>query len=481
MTAAPPPSVAAPPAGRVTARLGRPAIVATGIAVALAATAATAVAPALGVTALALLALAPIVLRGPVVALAALTAVLFVQRMPPFGLLATALLLLVAARWAEARWTGIGRRAPVVPRALTAAVLGLVLWLGLSLTWARHAGPAETKLGDWAVSAAILGVVVSVVRERAHVRVIVRAFIAGAVVSVLFGLGVAALAPGGALAQRAWFEGRLQGASGDPNFLAAGLVAAIALAVGALAASPRRSLDRRCLLAAIVVLVAGLGATQSRGGILAAVATAALAVALGHGRGRGRRRALGLGVGAALLVAALAVSPGGLTRIATPDVEGNGRADLWRVGERMVAQHPYVGVGLANFPVRSADLALDPGRLTFAELIAERPLDAHNTYLQLLAEAGPPGLMAYLIVVGLALGCAWRAQRRLTALGERELASAAQSVFLAVIGMLVALLFLTNGDDMRLWILLGLGPALLAMAGRRAERAPGPVTGRPAP
>jgi O-antigen ligase len=397
--------------------------------------------------------------------------------MPPFGLAATALLLLVAARWAEVRWTGLGRRAPVVPRALTAAVLGLVLWLGLSLTWARHAGPAEAKLGDWAVSAAVLAVVVSVVRAHAHVRVVVRAFIAGAVVSVVFGLGVAALAPGSALAQRAWFEGRLQGASGDPNFLAAGLVAAIALAVGALAASPRRSLDRRCLLAAIVVLVAGLGATQSRGGILAAAATAALAVALGHGR----HRALGLGAVAGLLVAALALSPGGLARIATPDVEGNGRADLWRVAGRMVGRHPYVGVGLANFPVRSADLALDPGRLTFAELIAERPLDAHNTYLQLLAEAGPLGLIAYVTVVGLALGCAWRARRRLTALGERELASAAQSVFLAAIGMLVALMFLTDGDDMRLWILLGLGPALLAMAGRPTERATGPVTGRPAP
>jgi O-antigen ligase len=456
------------------ARVAAPAIVAGGILVAVAMTAATAVAPPLGVLALAPLIVVPIVLGGPLVALAALAAALFVQFLPPFGLGTTALLVLVGALWVEARW-GRPARARIVtaaPRAMAPAIVGLLLWLGLSIGWARHAGPGVVKLENWVVAAALFGVVTTTVRTPSHVLFVVRAFVAGAVVSVVVGLAAAVLAPGGALQLRTWAAERLQGGAADPNVLAAGLVAAIALAVGALATTRRGSRERRLLVAALVVLVAGLGATQSRGGVIAAVAATATAIALAPGRRV--RGVLGAGAVAALLVAALAASPGGLARVATPDAEGDGRADLWRVAARMVHTDPVLGVGLANFPVRSPDFVQAPGALHFAELIAERPHDVHNTYLQLLAEVGLPGLLAYLTVVGLALSTAWRAQRRLAALGEPELASLARSVLVAAVGMLVALVFLTDGDDMRLWILLGLGPALLGTAvgrtGRSADR-----------
>jgi O-antigen ligase len=435
--------------------------------------------PWLGVVALAGVATAPIVLGGPVVALGALAAVLFVQRLPPIGLAGTALLLIAGARWWEGRWKPpAANRAPAGSRAMTAVLVGFLLWVGMSLAWARHAAPGETKLGDWAVAAAVFGIVASTLRQRSHVLVVVRGFVAGAVGSVVVGLGAAALVPSSALERHTWFEGRLQGGAGDPNLLAAGLVAAIALSVGALIATRRRSIGRVCLLGALILLVAGLGATQSRGGLVGAIVMAGAAVAVAHGRRR--RLAIALGAVAALVAGALAVSPGGLSRVTTPDAEGNGRADLWRVGARMVREHPISGVGLGNFRVRAADFVREPGEVRFAELIAERPHEAHNTYLQLLAEVGVPGLLAFLTVVALALDRMWRAQRRLAALGDGDLAALGQSAFLGAVGMLVSLAFVTDGDDLRLWMLLGLGPALLGIATAPTGRDAAQLTDRSA-
>jgi len=450
------------------AAASRQGVVAVGALAAAVLAAGTAADFRLGLAVLALLALVPIALGPPTLGLAALAALLFVERLPAMGPAVTAVLVLTAARWWATRSERAGPAAHVGgERVLAAALVGLVLWLGLSLASARHAAAGEARLVDWALAAAMFGVVATSVTQPSHVLLVLRAFVAGAVASVTVGLASAALAPGSALADLAFFEGqRLQGGAGDPNFLAAGLVPAIALAAGLLAAARERPVERSLLVIALVVLVAGLGATQSRGGIAAAAATAVAAVAFA-GRRR-RRAALGAGTIAALAVAALAISPGGLDRVTSPDTQGDGRADLWQVATRLAAERPLTGVGLGNFPVRAGESVRAPGSLEFVELIAERPHEAHNTYLQLLAEAGLPALFAFLLVVGLSLRAARRAERRLAAQGDERLATWARTVVLAGVAMLGGLVFITDGDDLRLWLLLGLGPALLRLAARRA-------------
>jgi hypothetical protein len=74
------------------------------------------------------------------------------------------------------------------------------------------------------------------------------------------------------------------------------------------------------------------------------------------------------------------------------------------------------------------------------------------------------------LVAGRAVRSAGHAARRFDALGERGLAATARGVLLATVGMLVALVFVTDGDDLRLWLLFGLGPALLGIAVRDAAR-----------
>ena len=442
----------------------QPWLVASGLLAAAVLAAGTAADPRIGLAVLAILALVPIALGPPPVGVAALAALLFVQRLPAIGPAVMVILLLTGARWWATRRGRAAQPGGVAgERVLAAALAGLVLWLGLSLSWARHAAAGEPRLVDWALAAALFGVVATSTTEARHVLLVLRAFVAGAVASVTVGLASAALAPGSTLADLTFFEGqRLQGGAGDPNFLATGLVPAIALAAGLLAGARERPVERSLLVVALVVLVAGLGATQSRGAVVAAAITALAAVALA-GRRRGRA-ALGVGAIAALAVAALAISPGGLERVTSPDTEGDGRADLWQVATRMVRESPLVGVGLGNFPVRAGESVRAPGSLEFVELVAERPHEAHNTYLQLLAEAGPFGLLAFLLVVGLALRAARRAERRLAARGDERLATHARAVVLAGIAMLAGLLFITNGDDLRLWLLLGLGPALLRLA-----------------
>jgi hypothetical protein len=67
------------------------------------------------------------------------------------------------------------------------------------------------------------------------------------------------------------------------------------------------------------------------------------------------------------------------------------------------------------------------------------------------------------------IGCllaVFRAARRFDELNERGLAGLARAVLVGTIGMLAASFFLSDGSDPRLWVLLALGPALLALASK---------------
>jgi O-antigen ligase len=454
------------------------AIVAAGAVVSFALSAAAAQDLRLGLAAVAAIAVVPLLLADLAYGVAAFAAIAFLARLPVVGMAQTALFALLVVRWwldgRSAAAPAGGERAAGAPSAtrathpaLVAAAAGLLLWFGLTLGWAQQLGPGQAKLGDWIFAAVAAGIVATSVREARHVRAVLYAYIAGAVLSVLISLGARALLPGSGLASDTWFDGRLQGGSGDPNFLAAGLVAAAVLACGLLAVRTRPA-ERRALLVALAVLLAGIGASASRGGLLAGIVAALIAI-LVPGAGRARVGLALLAVGA-VVVGALALTPGGVQHVFRGDSEGTGRAELWRVAGRMVAERPVTGIGLGNFKVREDEFVREPGALRWVELIAERPHEAHNTYLQLAAETGILGLLAFLAVTGLALRAGRQAERRFRAAGGRELAGIARAVWIATVAVLAALFFLTDGDDVRLWILFGLAPALLAIASRGPQR-----------
>lgn len=193
-----------------------------------------------------------------------------------------------------------------------------------------------------------------------------------------------------------------------------------AVVLSALLAAPAAGVLLASRAQALTAPGATLQAAQAQGHRLAwqlfalallGAALAALAEPRLHLSARTRRA-----VGAAALVAVLAASIGGLVRaggalavaervrdsfVAQPppterglerrllSVSGNGRADYWRVALRMVARDPLLGDGAGSFAARWAQ---------------ERPVenearDAHNLYLETLAELGPVGLALLAVVL----------------------------------------------------------------------------------
>jgi O-antigen ligase len=188
---------------------------------------------------------------------------------------------------------------------------------------------------------------------------------------------------------------------------------------------------------------------------------------------RSHRLAL-LGTVVALAAVALvlfAAVPGVSERFTTVEEGGTGRTDIWKVAISVAEDNPIVGVGIGNFSVHSPRYVDDLGPLERVDLVAEQLLVTHNAYLELLVETGIVGLLLFLTVVVGSLTAAWRAARLADLIGERSLAILAQSVFVATVAFRAGAVFISSGYDERLWVLLGLGPALLAIAAREERSA----------
>jgi putative inorganic carbon (HCO3(-)) transporter len=310
--------------------------------------------------------------------------------------------------------------------------------------------------------------VFSAIRTRRHVIVLLAVFVGGVLLSGAYGLLLAGSGTAGTDLER------LGGAGVNANVLAALLVAALTIAV-ALAAV--RDLPRVARLAAggcAVLAAAGVAATVSRSGLisLATVLLAGLAVA-----GRGRRLPI-----AALAVVALAGFIAYFAMLAPRDeahrITGGGtegRLDLWTVGLRMVADRPAQGVGVGNFQVASAHYLLRPGVIQRSDLIVNTPKVAHNVYLQVAAELGIFGLALFAFLLGFAIRCALLAAGRFARGGDRTMELVSRAVAVATLGVLASNVFASEQFSKPLWLLLALGPVLLAIAGRGTAREPTPI------
>lgn len=337
------------------------------------------------------------------------------------------------------------------------ALLGVLLvWLTLTGAWAGDLGLFGSEILAWYLAALVFLIVTTTISSPRHVRLIAGAFVAGALLSVAFGLAEPEPPPL-AIAPE---EGRFYGASGDPNYSAAGYLSGIILAAGLLGGTRRPEL-RFLLAGAMAVLAVGLAATQSRGALLGAAAATVAALALYKGR-RGQVLAL---VGVALSIAALifSLSPAGwerVTRVQSDEL----RSELWLVAWRMAKDYPLTGVGLDNFTAEAGGYVQEPGALKYVELIADRPHVVHNSLLQLLADTGVIGLLLYACFVLGCLRAALLAAKRFEAQAQDALAGLARATAVAIIAMISVSLFLSNVSDRRTWLLLALGPTLLSIA-----------------
>jgi O-antigen ligase len=175
-------------------------------------------------------------------------------------------------------------------------------------------------------------------------------------------------------------------------------------------------------------------------------------------------------LGAVIYIAAFTTpyERGRLTRVQG----GAGRVDLWRIGWRMVEDKPLTGVGGGNYQLVSPQYLLTkPGAIVRDDFVLETPKETHNIYLQTLAELGIPGLLGLLSVIGFALACMLRAARIFRAAGNGALRTLSYAFLLASVGILVSDFFQSEQYSKQLWLVLALGPALLALACRDREQA----------
>jgi O-antigen ligase len=317
---------------------------------------------------------------------------------PAWGWSAFGLLLAAALGLAFRARVEIGR----LQWALLAGLGSVLLWTALSTAWSDSVPRTVDEVERTLIYLAAIGGVTFVVSADTV------AYLLGGIVAAAVGVSTYALLnqPSGHDALNP-----LSGPLGYWNAL--GILDAIGLLLAlGFVLSPR--LPRAVRIGALValpLLTATLYLTYSRGS-MAALAVGLLAFALGHPWLSGRRRRLAASVltaaALAVLVVALALTGGtgrlvGKTYAAfrSPPaprgqpsqrlltLSGNFRPKYWSVAWKQYRAHPWLGSGAGTF-----DLYWDRYRET-----QYGSRDAHNLYLETLAETGPVGLLLLVITL----------------------------------------------------------------------------------
>jgi O-antigen ligase len=340
---------------------------------------------------------------------------------------------------------------------LTYLLLAFLGWNAISLVWSPDNGAAVSSVMRYTLNVILMPIAYTAVRERRDVVRILAVVVGGASIAAIS----AVLVPPNPDAAAA---GRATGTIGDPNELAAALVVGLAIA-GAFAVNRFVSpLMRLVSAGAGALCLLGILVSLSRGGLLGVGGALIVAVVMG-GRWRGRVLAT---CGALALVAvgyfAFVASLPAKERVLNVSGGGTGRLDLWTVALRMIDAHPIQGVGSGQFPSSSVHYLLQPGAIQRGDLILSTPKVAHNTYLNIVAEVGLVGGALFATIVLTCVACACIAVQRLRRDGDERLEILARGVVVGIGGYLVALLFISESYSKLFWILMALGPVLLAVA-----------------
>lgn len=262
---------------------------------------------------------------------------------------------------------------------------------------------------------------------------------------------------------------RAGGPVADGNFFGQIMVVVLALALERAVGSVGR-LARLAAMAAVAITAFTILITYSRGAMLASIVVGLLAFR----RSKHRGRTVIIGVAAVLVLllaapanysarflelpAAIGIGSGAETSGIDPAIAG--RSSSWAVAGRMFSDHPLFGAGIGNYEVNYLDYSARLGLDARGESRA-----AHSLPLQVLAEQGVVGLLAFGGVIIGAFVSMRVARRRLEAVPD--LASDS-SLLIGLrdgfIGYLVAGIFLHDAFQQYLWLLIALGWAAVPAA-----------------
>lgn len=298
---------------------------------------------------------------------------------------------------------------------LFGALLAYLMVVVLSLAVATDRASTIKEIVKWGEVLAVLVSGAYLVRGVEQVRLVVWSAIAAGITEALVGYAQWALAAG---ASQLAEGGRVFGTFGQPNPYAGYLNLSLPLALG-LAAFSRDTRERIAAGTAAVLLLGAEALSASRGGLIGLAAAVVVLAAVGLRR----ERIVALLVGAGALLFALAaftsllphalsaalLRPLRLEGISPDATVTNAnfstmeRLAHWIAGLRMFVAHPLLGVGAGNYNAAYPRYAFNPS--VWPEALGH----AHNYYINVAAETGLLGLLAFLAFAGAALAVGWRA------------------------------------------------------------------------
>ncbi len=367
------------------------------------------------------------------------------------------------------------RRSALLRSPMTTCVLGLLLWGGLSVPGALYQGLAFRAWTDFAWTVVMFLVVAGSIRSTRDVERLSLVYFG---VTVLYTMVVLSRFQLGA----DWRLGDLY--YYDANDFATLIVSAMPFGLYIVLAQ-RRPLLRLLAVLGLVVLAVGLTRSGSRGGFLALLAVVAFFL-LGFTTIRARSRVVGLVV--VLAVVFTTASDRYWTQMQTilnPDRDYNvasdeGRIRVWERGLDYLAGRPVLGVGISNFQVAEGTIA--PKARLRERGLGVRWQAAHNSFIQVGAELGTPGLLLFIALFATAFASLRRVARH--ARGAEppaaDVSRLAQTLMAALVGFVVGAFFLSLAYTDMLYTLAALAVGLRKVASpddlrirHLAYRAPG--------
>ena len=378
-----------------------------------------------------------------------------------YNLVRAATLVLVAF-WLFSLVSRTARRPGLLARhrGYAGAMILLLGWYLSSSVWAERSSAAFQATLRLAPVVLLPFVTYAAIRETRHVRWVVWAYLAGAVLTAV--LGVVGGTPSDSSPY--YDTSRIGGLIGDPNFLAAALVPALILGSFMLLVV-RGTMQRWLLVVCVVVDTGVLFLTESRGGIVALSASFLAAIAFA-GAVRARALAIVLTVAAVgFAYFALVAPPQSLARITSFSAGGgSGRTDLWSIAFDIAGHHPIAGVGAGNFVVVEPRYAVGNLNISDLSVVIDTPKVAHSAYIEILTELGAVGFALFAVLIGGSLVFGVKAVRAAARSTDRELELLARGLLIGLIGLLAAYAFLSGEYEVPLWLLLGLMPRLYTLA-----------------
>jgi O-antigen ligase len=342
----------------------------------------------------------------------------------------------------------------------TTCILGVLVWAGLSVPSALNQGVAFHAWTDLARTVAMCFVIAGSVRSVRDVERLILVYfgvtvVYTAVVLSRFELGA-----------ENWRLANLY--HYDANDLATLIASAMPLGLYFVLAH-RRPLVRLLAVGGLAVLAVGLIRSGSRGGFLALLAIVTF-VLVAFTTISARSRIAGLVV--ILAIAFGAASDRYWTQMQTmvhPNQDYNltsdgGRMKIWKRGVGYMADFPLFGVGASNFQVAE-------GTISSLARLHERGIGvrwgaAHNSFIQIGAELGIPGLLLFIGLIATSFAALRRVARDARSMKPPapHVSRLAQTLMAALVGFVVGAFFLSLAYSDMLYTLTAFTMALPKIA-----------------